>query len=311
MCAAQFLGISDADTLEFSAITTLREDYDDIDAVLILTEMPQRSHGKPEIAKIYPEKSTAALSYPTLGVLAGKRRLVSLFMSCVLRLVDGAPSGATSAMSCAGTGGSNRAEERPASSSRPPSPEFPRTVLGLVATDALEDRSKLSTTLAAAAAAGAFGIFYNSIWQMSAALSTGRLLMIGLLAVSLMVLWLLQSNGLWERAGRAGPTEVFVYYNVSTVVTLFLLVLGLYLTLFVVILGASLVVIDPGFMAEIMGGPVSFSNYVDIASLGRAAMGVVAGGLGTSFDERTDIRQLTHGRREMQRRPDPGPPPGR
>ncbi|MGP5078596.1 hypothetical protein ACTXKZ_11075 [Brachybacterium alimentarium] len=40
----------------------------------------------------------------------------------------------------------------------------------------------------AASATGAFGIFYNSIWQMSAALSTPRLLLIGLLAMTSMVL---------------------------------------------------------------------------------------------------------------------------
>ena len=125
-----------------------------------------------------------------------------------------------------------------------------------------------------------------------------------------MVLWLLQSNGLWERAGRAGPTEAFVDDNVSTVVTLFLPVLGLYLTLFVVILGAEPGGDRPGLHGRDHGVCPSFSSYVDIAWL-SAAMGVVAGGLGTSFDERTDIRQLTHGRREMQRRPDPGPPPGR
>lgn len=60
--------------------------------------------------------------------------------------------------------------------------------------------------------------------------------------------------------------------------------------------------IDPDYMAGIMEEPVGLSNYVDLAWL-SAAMGVVAGGLGTSFDESTDLRQLTHGRREMQRRP--------
>ena len=164
MRRAQFLGISDADTLEFSAITTLREDYDDIDAVLILTEMPQRSHGKPEIAKIYPEKSTAALSYPTLGVLAGKRRLVSLFMSCVLRLVDGAPSGSHERYELRGHRWLEPSGGAPGFLLAPSITGVPRTVLGLVATNApWRTAPKLSTTLAAAAAAGAFGIFYNSI----------------------------------------------------------------------------------------------------------------------------------------------------
>lgn len=300
----QFLGVSEADTLEFGTITTLRGEYDRVDAVLILTEMPRRSHGKPEMARIFPDESAAALSYPTLGVLAGQRRLVALFMSCVLRLIEGAPPGSHERYEPRWNRWREPREEEPGFLLAHTITGVPRTVLGMVATNApWRTAPKLSTALAAAAATGAFGVFYPSIWQMSAALSTGRLLMIGMLAITLMVLWLILSNGLWERAERTAATEVFLYYNLSTVLTLFLVVLGLYLALFVVILAASLVVIDPDFMAEIMGGPVGFSNYVDIAWL-SAALGAVAGGLGTSFDETTDLRQLTQGRREVQRRPE-------
>src|SRR5690606_26889291 len=60
-----------------------------------------------------------------------------------------------------------------------------RTVLGMVMTNApWATVRKLSSALAAASAAGAFGIFYSSIWQMAAALSTPRLLLIGLLAMT-------------------------------------------------------------------------------------------------------------------------------
>lgn len=297
------LGINDADTLEFGSIHSLREDYDGVDAVLVLTEMPRRSHGKPLIAEVVPDEAAAVLSYPTLGLFGVRKRLVTLFMSCVLRLVDGAPDEARGRYSPRwnrwtppdGTAGRLHAHTLTG---------VPRTVLGMAATnEPWRTIPQLSSALAAAAATGAFGVFYNSIWLMSASLSTPRLLTIGLLAITLMVGWLIVSNRLWERAERAGPTEVFLYYNLSTLVTLFLCVLGLYCALFVLILAASLVVIDPGFMAEIMGGPVSFQNYVDIAWL-SAALGVVAGGLGTSFDEQTDLRQLTQGRREALRRPD-------
>jgi hypothetical protein len=305
------LGINDADTLEFGSVHALREDYDGVDAVLVLTEMPRRSRGKPLLAELVPDEAAAVLSYPTLGVIGVERRLVALFMSCVLRLVDGAPAGARERYEPRWNRWTPPSDSASAHLHAHTLTGVPRTVMGMVATnEPWRTAPKLSSTLAAAAATGAFGVFYNSIWQMSAALSTGRLLLIGLLAITLMVLWLLISNQLWERPERAGPTEVFLYYNLSTLVTLFLCVLALYCALFVVILGASLVVIDPGYMAEVMGGPVGLHNYVDIAWL-SAALGVVAGGLGTSFDERTDLRQLTHGRREVLRRPDHGGERGR
>ena len=46
----EFFGVSDTHTLDFTPIQTLRNDYERVDAVLILTEMPRRAHGKPELA---------------------------------------------------------------------------------------------------------------------------------------------------------------------------------------------------------------------------------------------------------------------
>lgn len=300
----QLVGVSERNTVDFAPIDTLRDGADRVDAVLILSEMPRLSEGRPEIARLFPEEAAAALSYPALGVLAGDRRLVGLFMSCVLRLVVGAPVAERERYALRWNRWTEPRDGSPGYLHAHTFTGTPRTVLGMVATNApWRTAPQLSSALAAAAAVGAFGIFYTSIWQMSAALPTSRLVMIGLLAITLMVLWLLLSNGLWERAERTAPGEVFLYYNLSTLLTLFLCVLALYLALFVVILGASLVVIDPDYMTDIMGEPVGLSNYVDLAWL-SAAMGVVAGALGTSFDESTDLRRLTHGRRERQRRPE-------
>lgn len=299
----QFLGVSDARTLDFRPINALREEFTRVDAVLLLTEMPRLSHGRPEMAKLIPDQHAASLSYPTLGVLAGRRRLVALFMSCVLRLVDNVPEEERERYDLNRWLEPEAAEDAPRYLHAHTLTGVPRTVLGMVATNApWRTAPQLSSALAAASAAGAFGVFYSSIRQMSAALSTGRLVMIGQLAITSMVVWLLLSNGLSERASRAEPAEVLVYYNLSTVLTLFLYVLALYLTLFVLILAAGLVVIDPDFMEQIVRRPTELSSYTGIAWL-SAAMGVVAGGLGTSFDESTDLRRLTHGQREIARRP--------
>lgn len=67
----QFFGVSDTRTLDFRPIDSLREEFTRVDTVLLLTEMPRLSHGRPEIAKLFPDERAASLSYPTLGVLAG------------------------------------------------------------------------------------------------------------------------------------------------------------------------------------------------------------------------------------------------
>ena len=177
----------------------------------------------------------------------------------------------------------------------------PRTILGMVRSNRpWKTAPKLSSALTAASAAGAFGIFYNSIWQMSEALSTGRLFVISTLAVISMVGWLLVSNRLWERPKYDRLSVIVLLYNLSTVTTLVFCVVTLYIALWVFIFVAGVIVIDPRFMATVIGGDVDLVNYSAIAWL-SASMGVVAGALGSGFDDQMDLRHITMGARERQR----------
>ncbi len=65
-----------------------------------------------------------------------------------------------------------------------------------MANEPLRMARRLSRAMAAAAATGAFGIFYSSIWQMSHHLSTARLISIGAIAIAVMVGWLTTINRL-------------------------------------------------------------------------------------------------------------------
>lgn len=58
----------------------------------------------------------------------------------------------------------------------------------------------LTNSIALGAAAGAFGIFYGSIWDLSSALSPVRLLFISLIVTMLMGFWLILENSLWAPA---------------------------------------------------------------------------------------------------------------
>lgn len=299
----QFLGISDSNTLALAPVDAVRGDYEHVDMTLLLTEMPRRADKRALIAELLPDREVATLSLPTIGVLSGRERLVTVFMACVMQRGDALTEQDRARYSLRWSRWSETSDRHGAHLRSSTVIGSIRTVLGMVATNApWRAAPKLSSALAAASATGAFGIFYNSIWQMSAALSTPRLLLIGLLAMTSMVLWLIVGNRLWERPMRDDATTVLLYSNLSTVLTLFLCVLSLYVALVVLILGGSLVVIDPDFMSGVLGELATFARYVDIAWL-SAALGVVAGGLGASFDDSTDLRQLTHGSRESLRRP--------
>lgn len=310
-------------TLDIASAGRLAGEYDDVDAVLLLTEIPRHSGERPLVAEVFPEHNVGVVSCPTLGAVATKRRILTVLMDCMARLIPPAapsgpaPSGAVRSDAGAGamsehdddrsqqglrwtqwsehSGGHQTLRSKGGAGSV-------RTVLGMtMANDPWRTAPRLSSALAAAAATGAFGIFYSSIWQMAAYLSTARLISIGVVAVVVMVSWLIVSNGLWDRPIYERLSRVVVLYNLSTILTLLICVAALYLSLVVLILLGGLIIIAPEFMATILDTTeVRFTNYLDIAWL-SAALGVVAGGLGSSFDSRTDLRKLTHGQRERQR----------
>ena len=116
-----------------------------------------------------------------------------------------------------------------------------------------------------------------------------------------MVGWLITINRLWDRPVNEHLAQVVFYYNLSTVLTLIICVTGLYALLVIGILAGGLIVIDPEFMAQTIHRPEArLTNYLDIAWL-SAAMGVVAGALGSSFDSDIDLKNLTHAQRLRSR----------
>lgn len=300
---AAMLRLRADDSLDLSEAIELSREYGSPDAVLLLTEIPRLDDGHPLIAEIFPDEQIAVVSCPTLGALASRRRVLDTLMACALRLkpIDEPQAALTFdrpwlrwSQSSDDTDHSTLCAHRITGGLR--------TVLGMVAgNEPLKTAPRLSGALAAAAATGAFGIFYNSIWVMSTYLSTARLIGVGLLAVAAMTAWLIASNGLWDSPKRENLARVVLLYNLSTVVTLLLCVLALYTTLALLILAGSVIVIAPEYMEAITEKPPVFTRYLDVAWL-SAAMGVVAGALGSSFDQRTDLKTLTHGQRERQRK---------
>ena len=272
------------------------------DAVLLLTEIPRVQDGRPLIAEIFPEHNIAVVSCPTLGVLTSRRRILDTLMACTVRMKPTREER-----------DSSRYERRWAHWQEVTGPEEhqlmlgsrgiggARTVAGMVTgNEPLRTAPKLSKALAAAAATGAFGIFYSSIWSMSMHLSPLRLLGIGALAMVAITAWLILGNRLWDSPKRAGLSRVVLLYNLSTVLTLLMVVALLYLALVAAIFIGAVIVIDPEYLASVLEQEPTVARYLDIAWL-SAAMGVVAGALGSSFDDDADLRQITHGQRERQR----------
>ena len=299
--ATRMLRIRPDATLDIDAVREMEEDHAKADAVIMLTEIPRHTKGHPLISEIFPENKVAIVSCPTLGAWATKSRIRKVFTGSLLRLL---PSG---------TGPDPKKFDQRWSRWRATErgeglglfahtlTGGPRTVLGMVlGNDPLRTVPKLSGALAAGAATGAFGIFYSSIWQMADALSPLRLVLVGLAAVTTMIIWLIIRDGLWDRPKNRSLATVVTLYNGSTAITLLACILMFYLFLVGVIFVAGLVIIDAEYLAMTLGSDVTVLNYLNIAWF-SAGMGVFAGAIGSSFDSGVDLRRLTHGQRERQR----------
>ncbi|GAB3259208.1 hypothetical protein [Arthrobacter pigmenti] len=158
----------------------------------------------------------------------------------------------------------------------------------------------LSSAMAAAAAAAAFGIFYSSIWIMADSLSPPRLLAISTIAIVAMAVWLIFYNDLWEkpRSHRMGRDALL--YNSATVATLLVGVTCMYILLFIGAFVGAIIVIPSEYLQTQLQHSISLAAYAQVAWL-ATSMGITAGALGSSFETDQAIREATYGRREQER----------
>lgn len=281
----------------------VREDESDV--AVVVTEIPRVGSEGPKSVELEFDRGLAVISLPVLGPVAVKRSLRRDLDRAVESLehdsVDQAR--ARGGLPC-------RVEQDREDGSVYVTPKVTSlgriwTTLGVTASnEPLWSLARLSGVFAAASATGAFGIFYNAIWDMANTISPLRLGSVTVAAITIVMAWLILSNRLWERPGRVGGRRLAIIYNASTVLSLLISITVLYATLFLAILGLSLVLIDPEFMGENVDVDHAgeFVSYLRIAWL-AASLGTVAGAIGSNFDSDDAIRKLTQGSRELDRYP--------
>lgn len=274
---------------------------DAADITVVITEIPRMEGSDPRVAELNFTDKLAVISMPTLGPIFAKRSLRRELGRSVDALVFESPEEAHS------RGGFNSRVEELSDDVvyLTPRRSFPSRIwstLGMVAAnEPLWSMPKLSGVFAASAATGAFGIFFNSIWQMADFLPVWRLAVVMGIAIIVVTGWLILANRMWDRPSSVGGAKLAAMYNTSTVLTLVVSVASLYAILFAGILIVALLLIDPEFMRQEVGSG-DFTAYLDIAWL-SASMGTVAGAIGSNFDESADVENLTQGSRELKRYP--------
>ena len=300
------------------------------DMVLYITDLPRFEDNVPVVAEVAPAQRAAALSLPTLGVLNLKKRVTETLARMVGHLhagqiattgaiptvtsdrddtdalneltpLEGTTSGTIREELAEPQAGDTHAEVEQIYS--PTALSKLRLLTGMVLSNR-PGRLPLAMTKsgAAAAAAGAYGVFYGSIWVLSDVIVLPRQIFVTVLAIALMTAWLIATNGLWTRATkREGGRRWAAMDNTATVVTVVVAAVMMYATLFLMLFVAALILIPEHYLAGELEHEVSWADYLDLTWL-ATSMGIMAGAVGSSFDDDEAIRDATYSLRESERR---------
>ncbi len=276
------------------------------DYVVYLTDLPRAHQGDPLLCEVGGAAAAALVSLPALGADHFSHKACRLLVTLVGALRDGAAEQPAADAVHRALGRAAVRRESPAADVSylvlPGRVNRWRLLIGMV----LSNRPgrllpALASCVAAAAATGAFGIFYASIWGMSDALSPHRLAGVSVVVTGALSAWLIVHNGLWDRAPDEDEPWRARSDNASTVITVWLSVALMYLLLWAMLFLVGLAVIEAGYLESQLGHPVSLLDYLGLSWL-AASLGTLAGALGSNFDSDEAIREATYSRREHQRR---------
>lgn len=279
------------------------------DYLVYLTDLPKYENNEPLISSSNSESNSALVVLPSLGILRYRRlrRAVVQILAALHGVGDPFLQKDGRLPSAADPFGLERKVE--ASEVGKDSVDTVKGLRGRVLLLLGMVRSnrpwrlvpQLSSTMAAALATGAFGVFYTSIWSMADYLPPWRLGVISLVSIVIIGTWLLLHNKLWESPTGSHHKEKRVMYNLSAVATIFSAVLLMYLVLFVVILAGALIIIDEEYLAMMLGHEVGVAEYINLSWL-SASLGTIAGAVGSGLDNVESVQKATYSRRELDRR---------
>ncbi|GAB1332224.1 hypothetical protein [Streptomyces sennicomposti] len=307
-------GTEDLSTLTHRIMERRRAENWDI--VVALTDLPLHSHGHKLVVDLSHEHCLALLSLPPLGGLRLQTRAMRAVEETVLSLASPRTAGA---------GGPPRRQRlgrfvsRFAPVHQGPIGEDetadlryvvsgPRGYLRVLGGMVRANRPwrlvpGLSKALAAALATGAIATVNSTIWSVSEALSTLRLVIAMVGSVTLMIGWLIVDARLWHRPTDASPEERkrTSLYNASTVMTVGIGVIVCYGGLIVINLVSALFILNDRVFASMTRSPLHAADYYTLSWF-VSSIATVGGALGSGFESKEAIRAAAFSKREQERR---------
>lgn len=273
--------------------------------LVYLTDLPQYMDDTPVLCQVSADARAALISLPPLGAIRVAQRTQRLVVA-LIRAASTASSSDASAIESA-LGGAE-VEQKLSDDGRFTITALaggftaPRMLVGMLRSNRPGRLLPAMTgCIAVAVGSGAFGIFYGTLAAVADPLSIPRLFLISVLVIILLTWWLIIANQLWNRQGRPDRVWQRRLDNASTLITVGVSVVLMYVILFAAMLALALTVIDASFLRSQVMHPVGIGDYIRLAWL-TASMGTLAGALGSNFDSTDAVREATYSQRYHQHR---------
>jgi hypothetical protein len=279
------------------------------DAAICLTDVPLRAGARPLVAAVDRREKVAVVDVPAFGVTLLKPRVREAALALIRDIAEetlGRPrplvrrrAGEALTPIRRETTPDERADVRYL---MPAGLGHLRLLSGMVrANRPWRAFTGLSSAVVAAFGTGAYALLSVSIWQLSGHLGWPRLAAIALCAVASMVIWLIIGHGLWDKPeGGASPKDAALY-NIATALTLTVAVLCGYAALFALLFGVAGLLIEGHVFKSNAGQDAGIGAYAALAWLG-AAIGTVAGALGSKLESIEEVHRATYGHNQGRRR---------
>ncbi len=270
----------------------------DWDLAVVVTDLPLRLDSRPATRHVSRTHAVALVSLPALGAMHLRRRLRRTLLELVGELIgDDDPQRP-------GRWEQRVLRELAADTEDPGRLRFLfvpavlfghlRLLLGMVrANRPWRLVARLDRALAAALAAGAYGVVVSDIWRISAAMGWWRLAVSSVLSIAVTVILIIVAHELWERAPDPRVREQVVLFNVATAATVGVGILALYVALFALVLAGAGLVITPGLLSDALGRDVGLGDYATLAWF-VTSLATIGGALGAVLESDQAVREAAY-----------------
>jgi hypothetical protein len=155
----------------------------------------------------------------------------------------------------------------------------------------------LSRALVASVGTGAFALTSTGVWMIAHGMGLVQMLAAAVGSVAAICVSLIVVHGLWERSpGRenAEARKRTVLFNTTTVITVLIGVLTLYVAQLVINVAVVRLLVTPGILETAIHHAVGIGDLLWLAWL-ATSMAAVGGALGAALEDNSAVREAAYG----------------